>query len=102
MEVGASASPRTAWYNQKGEIIQPAIKCRGKEYLRIIYGPEYLSDLQRLKKRSLSAKRRLALEELALGINSLTNFVENKAFYKIHESALAVLANEYEPVDVRL
>ena len=23
-------------------LIQPAIKCRGREYLRIIYGPEYL------------------------------------------------------------
>ena len=23
-------------------LVQPAIKCRGPEYLRIIYGPEYL------------------------------------------------------------
>ena len=89
-------------YNEHGQVIQPAIKCRGKEYLRIIYGPEYTSDIQRLKKRSLSAKRGLAINEFALGIDSLTSFVKQKAFYKVHQSALAVLANEFEPVDVRL
>ena len=33
--------------------MQPAIKCRGREYLRIIYGPEYLlpENLSRLRSR---------------------------------------------------
>jgi len=26
------------------EILQPAVKCRGREYLRIIYGPEYMPE----------------------------------------------------------
>ena len=25
----------------KRDLVQPAMKCRGPEYLRIIYGPEY-------------------------------------------------------------
>ncbi len=38
---------------------QPAVKCRGPEYLRIIYGPEYLlaENLERLRSRSVSTKR---------------------------------------------
>jgi protein phosphatase len=38
--------------NNKG-LIQPALKCRGREYLRIIYGPEY--DLPRHLERLPSA-----------------------------------------------
>jgi len=51
-------------------IVQPAVKCRGREYLRLIYGPEYTlpENLERLRKRGLGAKRSLALREFALGI----------------------------------
>ena len=40
--------------------LQPAVKCRGPEYLRIIYGPEYTApeNLERLRSRGLGAKRR--------------------------------------------
>ncbi|HKR10620.1 MAG TPA: hypothetical protein VJT15_01090, partial [Pyrinomonadaceae bacterium] len=46
-------------------LVQPAIKCRGREYLRIIYGPEYTlpEHLVRLRERGLSGKRSLALRE---------------------------------------
>jgi protein phosphatase len=41
---------------------------RGKEYLRIIYGPEYDApeNLTLLRERGLGGKRNLALREFAL------------------------------------
>jgi protein phosphatase len=86
------------------EALQPAVKCRGREYLRIIYGPEYMleDNLQRLKKRSLSKKRSLALNEFALGVESLERFVREEPLYRVHECVFGVLALESEPVDPRL
>jgi len=85
-------------------LLQPAVKCRGREYLRIIYGPEYLieGNLMRLKKRSLSKKRNLALSEFALGVESLERFVQGAPLYRVHECVFGVLALESEPVDPRL
>ena len=85
-------------------LAQPAVKCRGREYLRIIYGPEYTlpDNLERLRNRGLSAKRSLALREFALGIEGLQRFVEREPLYRVHECAFAVLALESEPVDPRL
>jgi protein phosphatase len=89
--------------NKRG-LVQPAVKCRGKEYLRIIYGPEYTApqNLERLRSRGLSAKRSLALREFALGIESLQRFVEREPLRRVHECAFAVLALESESVDPRL
>ena len=86
------------------ELLQPAVKCRGREYLRIIYGPEYMleDNLARLKKRSLSKKRNLALAEFALGIESLERFARSEPLYRVHECVFGVLAMESEPVDPRL
>ncbi len=86
------------------ELLQPAVKCRGKEYLRIIYGPEYTleGNLERLKKRSLSRKRSLALREFSLGIEALERFVRQEPLYRVHECVFGVLAMESEPVDPRL
>ena len=86
------------------ELLQPAVKCRGREYLRIIYGPEYMLDdnLTRLKKRSLSKKRNLALAEFALGMESLERFAQAEPLYRVHECVFGVLAMESEPVDPRL
>ena len=88
----------------KGEVIQPAVKCRGREYLRIIYGPEYLleNNLKRLKDRSLTRKRSLALKEFSLGMESLERFVHKEPLYRVHECVFGVLAFESEPVDPRL
>lgn len=85
-------------------IHQPAIKCRGPEYLRIIYGPEYTMEdnLSRLRARGLASKRSLALREFALGIEALERFVRNEPLYRVHECVFAVLALESEPVDPRL
>ncbi len=84
--------------------LQPAIKCRGREYLRIIYGPEYDMPglLKRLKKRRLSRKRSLALREFALGVEGLERFVRKEPLRRIHESVFGVLALESEAVDPRL
>ena len=88
---------------QRG-LVQPAMKCRGSEYLRIIYGPEYTltGNLERLRSRGLSAKRSLALREFALGLEGLQRFVDREPLYRVHECAFAVLALESEPVDPRL
>ena len=84
--------------------VQPALKCRGPEYLRIIYGPEYSrqKNLERLRSRGLSAKRQLAMREFFLGLEGLQRFVDKKPIRQVHECALGVLALESEPVDPRL
>jgi protein phosphatase len=85
-------------------IAQPAIKCRGPEYLRIIYGPEYLlpGNLERLKSRAVGAKRSLASREFALGVEALERFVRKEPLRRTHECAFGVLALESEPIDPRL
>ena len=85
-------------------LLQPAIKCRGREYLRIIYGPEYTEpeNLTRLRQRGLRAKQSLALREFALGLEALYRFVENEPLFRVHECVFGVLALESEPVDARL
>jgi protein phosphatase len=93
------------WIVRDGRgLVQPAVKCRGREYLRIIYGPEYTApaDLERLRQRGLSHKRSLALREFALGMEALQRFVEGEPLYRVHECVFAVLALESEPVDPRL
>ncbi len=86
------------------ELLQPAVKCRGREYLRIIYGAEYTlpEHMERLKKRGLNRKRQLALREFALGMESLERFVAKEPLHRVHECVFAVLAFESEPVDPRL
>jgi protein phosphatase len=85
-------------------LAQPAVKCRGREYLRIIYGPEYTApeNLERLRSRGLGAKRSLALREFALGVEGLECFVRGEPLRRVHECAFGVLALESEPVDPRL
>jgi protein phosphatase len=85
-------------------IIQPAIKCRGPEYVRIIYGPDYTmpEHLDRLRERGLGAKRCLAIKEFALGIEALERFVRREPLRRVHECVFAVLALESEPIDPRL
>jgi protein phosphatase len=84
--------------------VQPAIKCRGPEYLRIIYGPEYLlpENLTRLRSRAVGAKRSLARREFALGVEALERFVRKEPLRRTHECVFGVLALESEPVDPRL
>jgi protein phosphatase len=88
----------------KRGLTQPAVKCRGREYLRIIYGPDYTDEdnLSRLRSRGLSHKRSLALGEFALGIEALERFVRKEPLRRVHECVFGVLALESEPVDPRL
>lgn len=88
---------------QRG-LVQPAVKCRGREYLRIIYGPEYTApeNLERLRQRGLSRKRSLALREFALGIEALERFVAKEPLRRTHECVFGILALESEPIDPRL
>ncbi|MEU3100249.1 polynucleotide kinase-phosphatase [Streptomyces griseoflavus] len=87
-----------------GRLVQPGIKCRGREYLRIIYGPEYTrpENLARLRGRFLNHKRSLAIREYALGLESLDRLAEGEPLWRVHEPVFAVLALESEPVDPRL
>jgi protein phosphatase len=85
-------------------LAQPALKTRGREYLRIIYGPDYTqrANLERLRERGLGTKRSLALREFALGIEALERFVRDEPLRRVHECVFGVLALESEPVDPRL
>ncbi|MAS33611.1 MAG: polynucleotide kinase-phosphatase [Anaerolineaceae bacterium] len=83
-------------------LLQPAVKVRGREYLRIIYGPEYTDHLDVLRKRGLNRKRSLALREFALGIEALERFVRHEPLRRVHECVFGVMALESEPVDPRL
>jgi protein phosphatase len=90
--------------DEKGRLVQPGIKVRGREYLRIIYGPEYTrpENLERLRSRFLGHKRSLALREYALGLEALDRLADSEPLWRIHEAVFAVLALESEPVDPRL
>lgn len=88
----------------KKGLVQPTVKCRGPEYLRIIYGPDYQAEehLSRLRNRGLGGKRSLAIREFALGIEALERFVRHEPLRRVHECVFGVLALESEPVDPRL
>ncbi len=85
-------------------LAQPGIKVRGREYLRIIYGPDYTEpqNLARLRERNLGHKRSLALREYALGLESLERVARGEPLWRVHQAVFAVLALESEPVDPRL
>jgi len=103
---GEGAVVKPANFSPIGEkgLIQPAIKVRGQEYLRIVYGPEYdlPENLSRLKARNLTGKRRLALQEFALGHEALKRFVAGETLRRVHECVFGILALESEPIDPRL
>lgn len=101
---GMVVKPRDFLARGRKGLAQPALKCRGREYLRIIYGPEYTApeNLERLRQRSLGRKRSLALRELALGLEALERFVAREPLRRVHECVFAILALESEPVDPRL
>ena|ERR1700722_8418475 len=86
------------------DLVQPALKCRGREYLRIIYGLEYTrpENLARLREGSLGPKRSLAIREFALGVEALERFVHSEPLRLVHDCVFGVLALESEPVDPRL
>ena len=82
-------------------LVQPALKCRGRAYLRLIYGPEYPERLELLRHRNLKGKQALALREFALGVEGLERFVAGQPLRRVHECVFGVLALESAPVDPR-
>ena len=82
--------------------VQPGLKVRGREYLRIIYGPDYTDSLDVLRQRHVGKKRQLARREHGLGLDALAGFVSHEPLWKVHQAVFAVLALESEPVDPRL
>jgi polynucleotide kinase-phosphatase len=90
--------------DRAGRLVQPAIKCRGREYLRIVYGPDYTApeQLDRLRQRHLGRKRSLASREYALGLAALDRLAAGEPLWRVHEAVFAILACESEPVDPRL
>jgi protein phosphatase len=101
---GMVVKPASPVAKARRGIPQPGIKVRGREYLRIVYGPEYTApaNISRLRERALGHKRSLALREFALGIESLERFVQSEPLYRVHECVFGVLALESEPVDPAL
>lgn len=82
--------------------IQPGVKVRGREYLRIIYGPDYPEHLDVLRRRHLGRKRSMARREHGLGWDALEAFVDGRPLWTVHQLVFAVLALESQPVDPRL
>jgi protein phosphatase len=101
---GMVVKPLDGIVRGRRSLAQPGVKVRGREYLRIIYGPEYTApeNIERLKERSLSHKRSLAVREFALGVEALERFVRGEPLFRVHECVFGVLALESEPVDPRL
>jgi polynucleotide kinase-phosphatase len=88
----------------KGKLLQPAIKVRGRKYLNIIYGMDYLlpNNLERLKNRNTGKKQKLALKEFSLGVEGIKRYKNGESIERVHECVLATLAMESDPVDPRL
>lgn len=101
---GMVVKPLDFVFRGRKGLVQPAMKCRGPEYLRIIYGPDYNAphNLSRLRARGLGQKRSLAMREFALGIEGLERFIRHEPLRRVHECVFGVLALESEPVDPRL
>ncbi|HEX3816637.1 MAG TPA: polynucleotide kinase-phosphatase [Mycobacteriales bacterium] len=101
---GMVVKPLANLSRTRRSLVQPGVKCRGRDYLRIIYGPDYTepANLERLRQRGLGHKRSMALREYALGLEGLDRLVRGEPLWRVHECVFAVLAMESEPVDPRL
>ena len=101
---GMVVKPAGSYVRGKRSPVQPGLKVRGREYLRLIYGPDYTEpqNLSRVRQRRIAGKRSLALREYALGLEALDRLAEGEPLWRVHECVFAVLALESEPVDPRL
>jgi protein phosphatase len=101
---GAVVKPAGGCVRGPKGLVQPGLKVRGPEYLRLVYGPHYRepANLERLQRRNVGRKRSLALREYALGLEALHRFVAGEPLWRVHEAVAAVLACESESVDPRL
>lgn len=76
--------------------IQPAMKVRGRDYLRIIYGMDYLQPeyFDRLKQRGTKMKRLLAVQEQEIAIHILRCFINGNEIERLRAVG-AFLGLEY-------
>lgn len=102
--VGMVVKPLDFIARERRGPVQPAVECRGRDYRRIIDGPEYTrpEHIVRLRSRGLNRKRALALREFALGIEAWERFVRGEPLRRTPECVFGVLALENEPIDPRL
>ena len=83
---------------------QPAIKCRGKEHLRLVYGPDYDAPENRLRLLDRPAlarrrqKHRRILRQFALSIEGVERFVRKEELSRIEECVRGVLSLETREV----
>jgi len=101
---GMVVKPADGLVRGRGGLVQPGLKVRGREYLRIIYGPDYTEPehMAKLRDRSVGRKRSLALREYSLGLEALDRAARGEPLWRVHECVFGVLALESEPVDPRL
>ncbi|MDR2565953.1 MAG: hypothetical protein LBC97_07815, partial [Bifidobacteriaceae bacterium] len=99
---GMVVKPAAGPVKQGQRLVQPGLKVRGRDYLRMTYGPDYLDRLGDLRQRQLGLKRSLALREYALGLEAIDRLVAGDPLWRRHEAVFAVLALESEPTDPRL
>lgn len=101
---GMVVKPVPGLLRAERSLVQPGLKVRGRDYLRLVYGPTYTepANLERLRERGLGRKRALAVREWALGVEALERFVAREPLHRVHEAVFALLALESEPVDPRL
>jgi hypothetical protein len=99
---GMVVKPMSAPVRHGNRLVQPGLKVRGRDYLRMTYGPDYLDRLGELRHRQLGLKRSLALREYALGLEAIDRLVAGEPLWRRHEAVFAVLALESEPTDPRL
>jgi polynucleotide kinase-phosphatase len=101
---GFVVKPESFVSRHRGKLLQPAIKVRGRKYLHIIYGMDYLlpENLVRLKQRNIGKKQRNALKEFSLGVEAVSRFVNRESLERVHECVLGIMALEAEPIDPRL
>jgi protein phosphatase len=84
-------------------LVQPALKCRGPEYLRHLFaGGSAIPRSPRLHRRRLAARRALATRQFALGVEGLSRFVAREPLRRVHECSFGALALGAEPVDLSL
>ena len=83
---------------------QPAVKCRGREYLRIIYGPDYTAEenLARLRHGAWAASGRSPSASSPWASRGWSGSSAREPLRRVHECVFGVLALESEPVDPRL
>ncbi|MBY3433541.1 polynucleotide kinase-phosphatase [Rhizobium laguerreae] len=101
---GIVVKPHSFTVVQGRDMIQPALKVRGLDYLRIIYGVDYSleENLVRLRDRATRSKRARAIKEHALGVEALDRLVRGEPLRRVHECVAAIIGLESDPSDPRL